>query len=140
MKVFAVQLSHNAEAEHFFAQTHERLKIGLVFGAVSKPILKKDSAIYTLLIDHNFPKFHLYVGFPLVALSFILHGFVYSPLFWVGMGFLCLDIFFSATFIYIILRFGLRKSGYRGKYKRLTKEKHLYTLATNLIEQGTNRR
>jgi len=134
MATFVIQTKNNPIVKEFIEETNHRL-LGKSFvtnpyqGRITEVFNSKDSLTYLISMSPIYPK-------PLsVPIFIVLIGTVFS-LHWatfLGVFFLLFNFLWSAQFLFIMVKAGLKKKGYQGKLTKIKNNELLKEVVYKLV-------
>jgi len=132
MAVIGLKVEGNSETLRFWKDTEERFAANDLGRNPFETKIKHLSMNETvLIIKPVYPRFWLFGLLPLAIGLF----FGWKVSIWIGLSVVFLGVaFWSAPFYALMLYFGLRKSGYKGKVRFMSMNK----IVEEMIEHGSN--
>lgn len=125
--VFAIELKETEESFRFFVKTKKRLKDKGIF---KTPFVKES------LIVRRSPGFYIFdlrtyylpvyfFGFVWIFGSIVFSGFQLNASIIPGIVLTSVSFFWTDDFYYLMIKIGLKKSGYSGEVKRIISKKKI---------------
>ena len=132
MAILAIETENNLGVKIFMTQANNRLQKYDIFTQAYRGHIKefkagKNKLNYLILMKPAFPPFYLMGAFFGLLILFIKQT-IFTWWNIPSITFLLLGLFWSKYFIYIILKFGLKKKGYKGKVNLISNTKVLSSI------------
>lgn len=122
MVQYVIETDGGVDVKKFFKETHMKLHIGdsLLKNPFTNPRIKRlDSKAYLVSFNISYPRIDLY-GFIWLGMAYVFGFNLFWSLFPAGLIFMQ-GLMFQSWPYYLMNVMGLKKKGYAGKTKMLTK-------------------
>lgn len=123
MAFFGVETEGEDYVAGFVVSTNKRLENNTLHKNPFEAKLTKKGNNVFVYIKPIFLNIPLYLVFFITVPTMIftkLSSFFFT--YWIALGFLLLSFFWSKYFFWLIMKMGIRKTGYKGKFKLLSNE------------------